>query len=354
MTTWSKFVLIHLFLWLIILLISGYFGHIDKIDFFLYLSTVTRSLGVTLAVHFIFKFLVLAIRRSKSPLTDILKDYRIRFLNLKSMLYSTIIITFFGINCSIYTSFKVLIPQINPFNYDLLFFNLDKYMHFGYSPWEITHSVLPNAILTVLINTIYNIWFLVFWVFVCSVIFSLESIKLKLATISSFSMVWIINGSVLAVIFSSAGPCFFDSVVDISIVPDYYSDLMRTLTEQQNLLEKNGIWLEIRALMIQDYLWSAYTDQSTDFAAGISAFPSMHVSVAMLIWLITREYFPKLGKPALLFLVLIMVGSVHLGWHYAVDGYMSIVTTYVIWRFCKAIFMLGNDGVRDLESELIK
>lgn len=27
-----------------------------------------------------------------------------------------------------------------------------------------------------------------------------------------------------------------------------------------------------------------------------------------------------------------MIGSVHLGWHYAIDGYVSILAVIVIWK----------------------
>ena len=29
--------------------------------------------------------------------------------------------------------------------------------------------------------------------------------------------------------------------------------------------------------------------------------------------------------------VIMMIGSVHLGWHYALDGYVAIVGVWVIW-----------------------
>jgi hypothetical protein len=32
------------------------------------------------------------------------------------------------------------------------------------------------------------------------------------------------------------------------------------------------------------------------------------------------------------YLALILVGSVHLAWHYAIDGYVSILAVLLIWR----------------------
>ncbi|HEY8189205.1 MAG TPA: phosphatase PAP2 family protein, partial [Micavibrio sp.] len=39
----------------------------------------------------------------------------------------------------------------------------------------------------------------------------------------------------------------------------------------------------------------------------------------------------KTGIFFTVYLLLMMIGSVHLGWHYAVDGYFSILSTGAIW-----------------------
>jgi hypothetical protein len=36
--------------------------------------------------------------------------------------------------------------------------------------------------------------------------------------------------------------------------------------------------------------------------------------------------------PAALMVLITQAGSVHLGWHYAIDGYASILLTFLIWR----------------------
>jgi hypothetical protein len=89
------------------------------------------------------------------------------------------------------------------------------------------------------------------------------------------------------------------------------------------------------SLRLQNYLAEGYLQHQEVLGAGISAMPSMHVAVVALYVLAARHY----GRVALMlasFLyLLIFVGSVHLGWHYAVDGLFSTLGMAVIWRLTR-------------------
>ena len=58
---------------------------------------------------------------------------------------------------------------------------------------------------------------------------------------------------------------------------------------------------------------------------GISAFPSVHVGLIAMNALFVAERSRMLGRVAWLYVVLIVASSVYLGWHYAIDGYVSIL-----------------------------
>jgi len=81
----------------------------------------------------------------------------------------------------------------------------------------------------------------------------------------------------------------------------------------------------------QDYLWGLYTKGALGIGSGISAMPSMHISMAWLLFLFSRQVHRIIGWVMLAYTLLLMVGSVHLGWHYSVDGYTSIITTSLLW-----------------------
>jgi hypothetical protein len=59
----------------------------------------------------------------------------------------------------------------------------------------------------------------------------------------------------------------------------------------------------------------------------------------MLLYLMAKERFGDgwLSWITLGYLILILVGSVHLAWHYLVDGIIAIVLTYPIWRLSDVI-----------------
>ncbi len=64
---------------------------------------------------------------------------------------------------------------------------------------------------------------------------------------------------------------------------------------------------------------------------GITAMPSMHIAITTVVALVlvrTRAWLAVVAVPLWLFM---MVASVHLGWHYAIDGYASALGAGAIW-----------------------
>lgn len=81
----------------------------------------------------------------------------------------------------------------------------------------------------------------------------------------------------------------------------------------------------------RDYLWADYLAGGGKPGGGISAMPSVHVAMVLWVALVVRAYFPRLQSLAWIYFAAILVGSVHLGWHYAVDGIVSIAIALIAW-----------------------
>jgi membrane-associated phospholipid phosphatase len=94
-------------------------------------------------------------------------------------------------------------------------------------------------------------------------------------------------------------------------------------------VETNGAPLLAR--VNQRGLWqSAETGQWTAFG-GISAMPSLHVAVAVLLAIVAWNCSWRIGLLATGYTVVIGIGSVVLGWHYAVDGYVGTALAACCW-----------------------
>jgi hypothetical protein len=137
----------------------------------------------------------------------------------------------------------------------------------------------------------------------------------------SYVLVYILLGTAAAIVLPAAGPCYYQSVTGEQ---SPYAPLMAYLTgldAEQPLI----------ALRVQRTLWENYITGGNMPFVGISAMPSVHVAVAVLFVLLGRRTSPWLGLAFAVHAAVVLVGSVHLGWHYAVDGYVSIVATLAIW-----------------------
>ncbi|NVD44374.1 phosphatase PAP2 family protein [Altererythrobacter sp. HHU K3-1] len=206
---------------------------------------------------------------------------------------------------------KESIPSFVDFYADSYFVSADRFI-FGTDPWRITHAVLgPQA--TFIIDRIYLLWFVVLLGLMVWLAFERDK-AFQVKAILTFVLSWTLLGNVAAISMASVGPVFYENQYG----DPYFRDLMEILRSQPDL----------KALQIADYLWT-----SDGLGSGISAMPSLHVAIAHLALLCVLERIRNrvVIWLAVAFEVVIFVGSVHLAWHYAVDGLFSIVAVSLIW-----------------------
>lgn len=212
---------------------------------------------------------------------------------------------------------KTSIPLIVPFYADSYFITFDR-MLLGDDAWRITHRFIGD-VGTVVIDRIYILWFTCVVLLAGWFNFSRDP-HFQLRGALSFNLCWFILGGIAAIGLSSVGPCFYERFFGNPHFVTLTDDLKRIHGER-------GLF----AIGAMNFLLKNYG--ASRFGVGISAMPSLHVSIAFLAFLATlclkRRLWIKLIAGC--FAAIILIGSVHLGWHYAVDGIASIAGTWMIW-----------------------
>lgn len=229
---------------------------------------------------------------------------------------------------SAFQCIKIAIPRFVPFSWDERFHRWDLAIHGGHMPWELLGPLSGDGA-TLLLNVAYNLWFFILFGLVVWQGLS-EDRVLRFRFLASFLLVFILGGNVLALLWSSVGPCFWGMAVP---GPDPYAPLMARLHGINDaLVAQNGAeGVHLWSLDVQAQLWEVYATGAVETVGGISAMPSMHVASSVLFACLGWAHSRWLGVLLTAFAAVIQVGSVALGWHYAVDGYVGACITLVIW-----------------------
>ena len=226
-----------------------------------------------------------------------------------------------GILQALFAFFKPLIPRFAAFSWDPVFVEADRLLFFGSDAWRVMWPVLGNPPATLFINVVYHLWF--FWMLLAWVLVAFadrhrrENVRFFLA----FVLTWTIGGTVLAILFSSVGPCYYGN---FDFGPDPFTGLLAGL----DAIDKQ---VPVFARDVQALLWAGQMNPTPGKLAGISAMPSMHCATAVLLTLIADRHDRRLGIASGVVAMLIFVGSIHLGWHYAVDGIAGALLAYAAW-----------------------
>lgn len=263
--------------------------------------------------------------RPERPLLFVAGKMRSEWQLAKRLRYALPVLLAAPVFMSAFTSMKSAIPAIVPFYADPWAMKADELIHGG-PVWELLHPLLGYPIVTVMINFFYHLWFLVFNIVLIFAAFMVGDDRLRARFLVAFVLTWAILGTALAIPLSSVGPCYYA----IFYGSDPFAGLMNYLNEAN---QQYPIW----ALTAQSALLTAHTAAEPGLGRGISALPSLHVAVAVLLVMFSWSFAKIWRVLSILFLATIMLGSVHLGWHYAIDGYISLALVPVIWWISERI-----------------
>jgi hypothetical protein len=253
------------------------------------------------------------------------------FLSRERILLAMPILAVWPVMALSFSLIKALIPAVMPYYLDTFLQAADRALHLGHDPWALLHPVLGHPIVTYVIDRLYALWLFVMYFALLLQITSTANRRLRMQFLLSSVLAWIVLGSVAATLLSSVGPCYFGKVVG---TPDSYAPLMAYLREtvQQTPLLGFGSPPELIAVRVQDLLWDFYQQSDIGFGRGISAAPSLHVASTWLIARMLQTYGRRAAIAGWSFFAVILIGSVHLGWHYALDGYISVLGAWALWR----------------------
>lgn len=224
---------------------------------------------------------------------------------------------------SAFIDWKLLIGSTRPFTWDPLFADIDRAVHLGVDPWRLSFSVLGP--LTPFLDAVYFGWYLVklnaYLLFA-----AFRPVRERAHFFWAVCIMYLLGGTLLAHLFASGGPAFFGQLTgDTARFGDLWPRLAGT-----------------RALLLQERLWDGFLhpDASLPFS-GISAMPSVHVAFAVILALWGWRSNRWIRAVTLGYAALVFVGSVHLGWHYAIDGYAGALVGWFSWIVARRIVAVG-------------
>lgn len=218
---------------------------------------------------------------------------------------------------------KGSIPLIVPFWADPHLAAIDAALH-GHDPWLWAYTA-PGWITALALRygpvTYASIWTIPA-LFLPLVAAATDNDPVRVRRLMGlYVFCWFGIGTVLAIGFSSAGPVFFDKLLH----SDRFAGLDAVLTS-------SGLGKSVIG-MTQAALWHGYSLGNA--GSGISAFPSVHLSIATLTAIYMGERYRALLPFGVLFVLAIFFMSIFTGYHYAVDGYTSIAFVTLAWAVAR-------------------
>ena len=301
-----------------------------------FLAKIPPAMAIGLVLLIAWQALSLTWRREKQPLSSALRwvrDCLLKDDRPGNMFHAIVTLTPLMIS---FDAVKEVIPHIQPFAWDSRLMAWDRFLGFGRLPWQWLQLLLGHPPVTVALSVSYELWFVVMFGCLFWQAFSSRNSEIRLQFLLAFAFCWFFAGNLLALAFSSAGPCYYGHLYPGH---DPYA-------AQMDYLRETAKHWPVWSVHLEDMLWDSYR-KGGGVISGISAMPSMHVTIAVLMALLGWRIDRKLGLALTVFAGLIVFGAIHLAWHYAVDVIAGTALAFAFWAAAGLIVRRMLPALRD-------
>ncbi len=220
-----------------------------------------------------------------------------------------------------FSKMKAAIPLFNSYSWDAAFIAWDRAIFFGQDAWQVLQPVLGYPLVTAFLALLYQLWFLLLYPGVLFFAFARLDPVLRRRFFLSYVLAWTLIGGAMATALASVGPVFLEPLIGDP-----------TFAAQMAYLYAANEQVPIMVLPVQEMLLDWYGSAENGLGSGITAMPSMHCAIAFLYWLAMRRIDRAWGLFFGVFAAITWISSVHLAYHYAVDGLVSLIAIAAIWR----------------------
>jgi membrane-associated phospholipid phosphatase len=282
------------------------------------LAYLATGVAITLLALLCFAFLEvakLAIVGADDPLRQVVEELRGRWplLLLPAVGLPVLLASF--------AAAKSAIPYLVGYSWDGFWAESDRLI-FGQDVWRLTHGIFGEP------EVPFWQWFYtVGWGGALFGTAAFVPLYAKPRTVCLFFTTmfatWLVGGVLLAYSFSAAGPVFahlFEPAAGRQFDP-----LVTALHQQLG----NGA-----VAQTQRYLVSTLYSHVAEKGGGISAMPSMHLAAAAVY--VFAAWRTRWFIPAVLFWIIIFIGSAYFGYHYGVDGIAGGLVAGLCWAAASA------------------
>lgn len=234
-------------------------------------------------------------------------------------------IPFFGI-------FKQFPMKDRGFPLDEGLASFERSLFGGRDAWEYTHQYLGSLQATMVIDWLYVVWAIPVVISPMLWMAFVKNWTVRVRLLFCWVMIWAAIGGILAWLLGSAGPIFYTDLIGPDAGFEKFNTSFGALEQAAKAANYEMYVTNNRLRLITHYMGGGYAP-----ANGISAMPSVHVAMAVLFAIGGFQLHRIIGWFFAVYAAIIWVGSVHLGWHYASDGAISIILTIALWKGSKYI-----------------